>query len=83
MFLPCFFPLTQHFMMLMFAILMLQVTTAKAPIPSLNVHVAGEGEQANLVEVLLLPELECLELPLPPTFQRISVLLTLLSCVKL
>lgn len=70
-------------MMLMFVILMLQVTAAEAPIPSPNVHVAGEGEQATVMEVPLLPGLECLELPLPPTFPRISVLPTLLSCVKL
>ena len=50
-------------MMLMFRILGPQVTAAEASILSLNINVSREGEDAAYVEVLLVPESECLELP--------------------
>jgi len=50
-----------------------------APILSLSINMAEEGEHPVYVDILLVPESECPKLPLAPTFREVSALLTAFS----
>ena len=45
----------------------------------LECSASREGKEATYMDIPLLLKLKCLELPFPPTFTRVSVLLTFLS----
>ncbi|KAJ8437720.1 hypothetical protein Cgig2_003840 [Carnegiea gigantea] len=49
------------------------VTTAKAFIPSLIVHVSREGKEATYVDAPVVLESECPKLSVPPTFTRVGL----------
>ena len=63
----------------MIRVKLLQVITTGAPIIRLNVQLSGEEKEVAYGEIPFVPELECLELPFPPTFTEVRVLLTLFA----
>jgi len=50
--------------------------------PNLNIIVVSEGKHEKSVEIPLVLESECPELPFPPTFTVVSKFLLLLSSVN-
>ena len=61
-FLLCFLPFDSTFMILMFTLLVLQVIATNTPKLGLTIPIFGEGDEANYVNVPLVPRSECPEL---------------------